>query len=50
MVPALFTLLPALPRMANGKVDRQALPACEGAQDRAPATPAPAPRDCIEAR
>lgn len=50
MVPALFTLLPALPRMANGKVDRQALPACEGAQDRAPATPAPAPRDFIEAR
>ena len=47
MEPSTFTTLPALPLLPNGKVDRQALPAPEGA--RSGAQRRVAPRTALEA-
>ncbi|HZF14226.1 MAG TPA: amino acid adenylation domain-containing protein, partial [Thermoanaerobaculia bacterium] len=47
MVPALFSFLPTLPLTANGKVDRRALLAAEGAEALARAPYAP-PRTGVE--
>ncbi|MBZ5679772.1 MAG: amino acid adenylation domain-containing protein [Acidobacteriia bacterium] len=49
MVPGVFSFLEALPRNANGKVDRQALSCAERTRDVLAAAP-PAPRDFAEAR
>ena len=49
MVPSGFTFTPALPRTAHGKLDRQALSACENTNELLPSRPT-APRDFTEAR
>ncbi|MFD2169290.1 amino acid adenylation domain-containing protein [Tumebacillus lipolyticus] len=41
MIPSAFVLLPAFPLTPNGKIDRQALPAPDGARDLANAYVAP---------
>ncbi|WP_028193133.1 non-ribosomal peptide synthetase [Salinispora pacifica] len=47
MVPATFTVLPAFPRLPNGKIDRGALPA-PAPDETAPALPYRAPRGPVE--
>lgn len=49
MVPVVISFVPALPRSANGKVDRRALSTMEATRDVIPAGPS-APRDFVEAR
>jgi amino acid adenylation domain-containing protein len=49
MVPSGFSFLPALPRTPHGKLDRQALSACENTDDPSLSRPN-TPRDFIEAR
>jgi len=49
MVPSGFMFIPALPRTAHGKLDRQALSACENTNELSPSRPT-APRDFTEAR
>jgi surfactin family lipopeptide synthetase A len=49
MVPGVFNFVAALPRTANGKVDRSALAQCATTQDLPSTTPA-VPRDYVEAR
>ncbi|GAA0753975.1 amino acid adenylation domain-containing protein [Ideonella azotifigens] len=49
LLPAQCHLLATLPRLANGKLDRQALAAMARQPEAAPAAPQRAPRDAVEA-
>jgi acyl carrier protein len=50
LLPSVLLLIPALPRTANGKVDRAALPAPEGRPESLPAVPPSGPTEEALAR